>query len=193
MNNKRVILACFSALLAVSCKTALFGYKVVDINGMIYDFSNRPIPYCDISLGEKYNSITDINGRFTVSKVPLGKYTIIGSKKGFETYVGEIFINDNKQIIYIRIPSQSQLLEKVEGALTDNDFTVAEEILERAYRIDQNNIEVLFYYATVAFRQHEYDRAIAFLETAKRLGSKDIYVDKFLAVLKEIKNVEQTD
>jgi tetratricopeptide (TPR) repeat protein len=155
---------------------------------MVYDFSNRPIPYCEISLGRVYKGSTDINGRFILPQVPFGEYDITVSKKGYESYIDKIRITDRNQIIYIRIPSQNQLLGLVDEALTNNNLSAAEEILERAYLIDQNNIEMLFYYANVSFRQQNYSKAISFLETAKRLGSRDIYIENFLNVLEELQN-----
>jgi len=189
MNKKYILLICISIML-VSCKTAEFGFKTVDISGMIYDFSNRPVPFYNISLGNKYFSSTDINGRFILHKIPEGTYTIIGSKSGYEIYIDEILINDNRQIIYIRIPSQKQLLEMADVALTRNDFTAAEKTLERAFQINHNNIEMLLYFAAVKYRQNDYDRAIFFLEYAQRFDSKDIYINKFLNNLREIKNEE---
>ena len=171
---------------AGACKTTEFGFKVIDISGMVYDFSNRPVNNYEIALGRKYKSSTDINGRFTLSKVPVGNYKITGYKNGFENYIDEIIIKDRGQIIYIRIPSQNQLLNIVDEALMANNFALAEETSERAYQIDKNNIEMLFYCATVAFRQHDYKKAISFLESAKSLGSKDLYIDKFITVLKEL-------
>ena len=179
------------AFMAVSCRTAEFGFNVVDVNGMVYDFSNRPVPHCEISLGGKYKSGTDINGRFSLLKVPVGIYTLTGYKKAFENYSGEVIIKDKGQIIYVRIPSQSQLLALADDALTANDFAVAEKLVERAYQIDQNNIETLFYYAAVKFRRGEYDRAVSLLENARELGSRDVYVDKFLTVLREAQDAYQ--
>ena len=173
-------------LFAVSCKTAELGFKVIDINGMVYDFSNRPVANYEVALGRKYKSSTDINGRFTLSKVPMGNYTITGHKSGFENYLDEVTIKEKGQIIYIRIPSQNQLLNMVDEALTVNDFILAEEAAERAYQIDSNNIEMLFYCAAVAFRQRDYKKAFSFLENAKNFGSKDLYIEKFLTVLKEL-------
>jgi len=192
VKNKHIFLFYFTVLVLASCKTTEFGYKVFDVNGMIYDFSNRPIPHCSVTLDKKYKVSTDINGRFMLSKIPAGDYNITGEKNGFETYSDNVIIKDKGQIIYIRMPSQNQLLELADEALVNNNFAVAEEIIERAYRIDQNNIEMLFYYATVTFRKREYSRAIAFLETARSLGSRDIYVEKFLSVLKEMQNADQT-
>ena len=185
MNKKNILLICVSILSIVSCKTAEFGFKTVDISGMIYDFSNRPVQFFDISLGNKYKSSTDINGRFIFHGIPVGNYTIIGSKRGYEIYIDNILVDDNRQIIYIRIPSQKQLLELADEALTANDFTAAEKILERTYQIDHNNFEMLLYFAAVKYRQNDYKKAIFFLEKARQLGSKDIYIEKFLNTLKE--------
>jgi len=187
--NKRIpvlLRLVFLVVVLVSCKTAELGFKVVNISGMIYDFSNRPVPHCEVSLGWWHKTTTDINGRFTFSKVGFGTYTITGKKNGFEVYSDQVIIKDPGQIIYIRIPSQNQLLNLVDEALTANDFALAEETVERAYQINKNNIETLFYYATVKFRQREYDEAVQFLEAAKNLGSRDLYINKFLTLLKEL-------
>ena len=175
-----------SIILLASCKTAEFGFRVVDISGMIYDFSNRPVPHCEISMGRRYRSTTDINGRFTLPKVAFGTYTITVYKDGFEAYSEVINIRGAGQIIYVRIPSQNQLLNLVDEALAVNNLSLAGETVERAYQIDQNNTEMLFYYATVKFRQHDYERAIYFLETARNIGSRDLYIEKFLTLLKEL-------
>jgi tetratricopeptide (TPR) repeat protein len=183
------------AFLASACGTVGFSYKTLDINGMVYDFSNRPVANCEIMLDKEkvnpkekvkpYKSSTDINGRFTLLKVPLGTYTLTAQKKGFEDYVDEVMVIKRGDIIYFRMPSQNQLLELVDGALTLNDVELAAQLVERAYQIDKNNIEMLFYYATVKFKQQDYVNAINFLETAKSLGSRDVYIDKFLEVLRE--------
>jgi tetratricopeptide (TPR) repeat protein len=188
MNSKKkysllILVLAAIALTGISCNTIKPANNTIDINGMIYDFSNRPVAYCEIALGELYTGITDISGRFTLPRIPPGTYTITGYKEGYETYTDEIMIREKGQIVYIRIPSQIQLLNLVDEALIAMNFDAAEEYVQRAYQIDKNNIEMLFYYATIKFRQHMYDEAIVFLMAAKNLGSKDAYVDRFLAVL----------
>ena len=177
-------------LLFISCSTFRFGNKNIDINGMVYDFSNKPVAYCEILLGKSYKSSTDINGRFTLPNIPHGTYTITVYKNIYETYSDKVTIKDQGQIIYIRIPSQSQLLNLADEALTVMNLEIAEEYIQRAYQIDKNNIEMLFYYSTIKFRQHKYEEAIAFLVTAKSLGSKDLYIDKFLTILRELSDAE---
>jgi len=179
-------------ILQSTCKTAEFGFKVTNISGMVYDFSNRPVSNYEITMGKWYSGSTDINGRFTLLKVPLGNYEIRGSKKGYENYTGEVIIKNKGQIIYIRIPSQNQLLTMADEALTANNFTLAEEIVERAYQIDKNNIEMLFYYAAILFRQNNLEGAASFLDDAVKLGSKDLYVHKFLYVIRRMQDENKT-
>jgi tetratricopeptide (TPR) repeat protein len=194
MKNKILLLfLLFFSLLAFSCKTAEFGYKVININGMVYDFSNRPVAHYEVALGRKYKGVTDINGRFTLPKVPFGVYKISGNKIGYEDYHDEVIVKDKGQIIYIRIPSQNQLLNIVDDALTANNFTLAGEMAERALQIDKNNMETLFYNAAVSFRQRQFDKAVSFLEAALDLGSKDLYVEKFLSILRELQNESQAN
>jgi hypothetical protein len=177
------------ALSAVSCKTAEFGYRVFDINGMVYDFSNRPVANCEISMGVRgLSSTSDINGRFAIPRVPMGKYTLTANKDGYESYSEDFFIRQRGQIFYVRLPSQNQLLDLVDEALTVNNFPLAEEMAERAYHVDPNNIEAIFYFATVKYKRQDYGGAMALLETADSLGSKDPYIDKFIAQLKEIQD-----
>jgi tetratricopeptide (TPR) repeat protein len=188
MKNRHNILLQIVILLSLffgSCKTVEFGYKVIDISGMVYDFSNRPVANYELVLGRKYKGSTDINGRFTLVNVPVGIYSIMGSKSGYENYSDEIHIKERGQIIYIRIPSQTQLLNIVDDALTANNLDLAWEIAGRAYQIDKNCVEMLFYYAAVLFRRKNYQEAIDYLEAAVELGSKDLYIEKFLAALKE--------
>jgi tetratricopeptide (TPR) repeat protein len=182
----------FILFLLSSCKTAELGFKVINISGMVYDFSNRPVSNYEIVLGKWYSGSTDINGRFTLSKVPLGSYKLHGSKKGYEDYTGEVIVKDKGQIIYIRIPSQNQLLAMADEAVTANNFTLAEEIAERAYQIDKNNVEMLFYYAVILFRQNSLEGAASFLEDAVKLGSKDHYVQKFLTVIRRMQDESKT-
>ena len=189
----RIFVAIVIALAFPSCRSAEFNSRLIDVNGMVYDYSNRPVPYCEVTIGKRYKSSTDINGRFTVPRVPAGVYPLKGNKKGFEGYVDEVIIKDRGQIIYFRIPSLNQLLNLVDEALTANNLNAAEEYAERAYNIDNNNIEMLFYYATVKFKQNDFHGARIFLEMAGKLGSRDLYIDRFLNLLLEKQNEVRTN
>ena len=191
MTNKNLYLLfiLFFTIINISCNT-LRSEGNIDVNGMIYDFTNKPVAQCMIALDNSYFGITDINGRFVLPKVPPGNYTLYVYKAGYEKFSEEILIINIEQIIYIRIPSQNQLLDMVDEALTAMNVDFADELIQRAYQVDKNNIEMLFYYATIKFRQQKFIEAIDFLITAKEMGSRDINIDRFLTILRGLVNAD---
>jgi len=193
MNRKSLaafLITALTLLALVSCRTTGVSGNTININGMVYDFDNRPVPYCEIQMGWWHKGVTDINGRFILPNVHAGVYPVKVTRSGYETYTEEITAKDNGLIIYLRIPSQAQLLNLADQALTANDYAAAEDLADRAYQIDKKSAEALFYRATVKFRQSEYEKAISILEDAVALGIKDIYIEKFINTLKELINAE---
>ncbi|GHU96928.1 hypothetical protein FACS189483_01390 [Spirochaetia bacterium] len=180
------VISILSIMVLSSCKTTEFGWKVIPVNGMLYDFSNKPVPNYTIALGEKYTSLTDINGRFLLPRIPVGEYTITGRGDGYESYQSTIAINDRQQIIYIRIPTYKQLLSLADEAMTKNQLKEADAYITRAYRTGGATAEVLFYLAAVRFRQRNYYAAARLLEIAAEQGVNDMYVDRFLDDLKRM-------
>jgi hypothetical protein len=173
-----------------SCKTAEFGYLVLTVNGMIYDFSNRPVPNCTVQIGEKYQAVSDINGRFFIPKIPADDYSITVTKEGYETFHGSVIVGDGKQIVYIRIPSFMQLLELADDALTKNQIREASAFVDRAISIGERTTELLFYAAVVAFRQQKYLEAKYLLVEAKQQGANDLYIDSFIQDLNQLLEAE---
>ncbi|MDR1105019.1 MAG: hypothetical protein LBL44_01555 [Treponema sp.] len=188
--SKNAILPVALLFVLCSCKTAEFGYTVIDLNGMVYDFANKPVPNYLVTVGEKNVSVTDINGRFVMEKIALGVYPIKGEKEGFEPFAETLDIFDRGQIVYIRVPSSGQLLELADVALSKNRLDEAEAYLKRAWDIGDITAELLMYYAAVKFRQGLYDEAIVRLQSAVNRGSQDRYIEKFLDYLLEKKSRE---
>jgi hypothetical protein len=180
MKKAHIIILIVIAVGLCSCKTAEFGHSVIDVNGMVYDFANRPVPNYTVRIGEGHSSITDINGRFLVARIPTGPYLLRGEGTGFESYEGDILVNNREQIVYLRVPSFGQLLNLIDDALFKNQLTEAEGYAYRASRTGGLTTELLFYMAVINFRQKDYMSAIENLRTAIKLGSTDIYVEKFL-------------
>jgi tetratricopeptide (TPR) repeat protein len=169
-----------------SCKTTEFLYQVISVNGMVYDFNNRPVSNYKISLGDKYVSLTDINGRFMLPQIPVGSYQLNGEKEGYEIYQGDVEINHQEQIIYLRIPSFEQLLELADDALGKNRINEAAAYLDRAQSIGLETVEYYFYGAVIKYRQDDILGAIETLEKAVKSGSADMYITIFLNDLREI-------
>lgn len=190
---KKNSLVFYILLLFSSCKTAEFGGSTMDVNGMMYDFENRPISGYEINIGSKYSSVSDITGRFTIQKVPIGTYEVRGKRLNYESYQGELVLKDKKQIVYIRVPSATQLLDLADKALVENNVKEAANYVERADKTGMRSTESLFYAAVILFRRNDYKGAIYILEQLIVSGTNDAYVVQFLNDLKKICGVEDVN
>ncbi len=183
---KRILISALILLFLVSCKTAEFGAQCIDVNGMVYDFENRPVPGYEVRLDEKRSSVTDITGRFTIGKVPVGAYQIQGTAVNYEAYGGELVLGDKRQIVYIRVPSAIQLLDLADKALTENRIEDARKYVERAESTGILTTEFLFYKAVVSFRSGDYPASLAIVDRIVSMGISDSYIIKFQADLNRI-------
>lgn len=180
--KKTSLVSFFVALLFVSCKTAEFGFKCVDINGMVYDFENRPVAGYAIGVG-KLQATTDVSGRFVLRKLPSGSYGITGEKTGFEPYSGTIDVRDERQIIYVRIPSARQLLDLADISFGNGDIDEASSLVGRAERCDGRSFECRFYRAIAQFRLNDPVAARTTLDSMIGDGCVDPYVIRFREAL----------
>ncbi|HKL86546.1 MAG TPA: carboxypeptidase-like regulatory domain-containing protein [Treponemataceae bacterium] len=175
-------------ILCISCKTAEFGTQCIDVNGMVYDFVNRPVSGYEIFAGENHKTITDITGRFTLMNLPKGLYQIIGRCDNYESYSGILDLKDKKQIVYIRIPTSSQLLDLADKSLTENRLEDAESYITRAEKTGRHiTAELAFYSAVLLFRKNNNTGAIEVLKYILSTGVDDSYVKNFLNVLEKNK------
>jgi len=172
------------AISLCSCKTAEFGFRMLDANGMVYDFDNRPIPNYKVTIGGK-SVRTDITGRFTIQKLPLGDNTVLGDKEGFEPYVGSVDIEDSKQVIYFRVPSSRQLLQLADDTLSKGKMDESLNLVERALKINGDNQDALFFLAIIQYKKGNVAEAQMTLRSLIDSGKQDPYVEKFLDYLEK--------
>jgi tetratricopeptide (TPR) repeat protein len=182
---KKTVLFFIIVIFLISCTTTGYGRGSGGINGMVYDFENKPVPQYIITIDEKTPVSTDINGRFYVPRVRMGGHEIKGYKEGYESYTGALAVNDRRQIVYLRVPNVSQLLDLVDAALSKNNIEEAAGYIRRAGTVGEKTAELFFYSAVVLFRQGEYRAAVETLRDALSLGFRDEYVLKFLNDLTE--------
>jgi len=64
------------------------------VRGFVYEASNgEPVIFCNVYLqGTTYGGSTDINGYFSITKVPAGKYTLLVTFLGYDTLSQEIVL-----------------------------------------------------------------------------------------------------
>lgn len=96
--NKKYLLSLLFVL-----STGLLGAQNI-IKGFVYDESSgEPVPFANVILaGTNYGVATDINGFFSINKIPDGKYTLTLRYVGFEDYSEEITLH-NKQVVTKKI------------------------------------------------------------------------------------------
>ena len=97
MNKKTIVLLLFMVATAVS-------FAQNTIKGFVYDNnSGEPVPFANVVLkGTNYGVATDINGFFSINKIPDGKYTLMLRYVGFEEYSEDISLS-GKQVVNKRI------------------------------------------------------------------------------------------
>ena len=190
MNNgfnivRQALILCTLILLVTGCKTTSLIYGV-NINGMVYDFDNRPVAGYHLKLNDDLEVVTDITGRFTFEKVKLGEYLLTGESNRYETYEGKIIIYDQDQVIYLRIPSFSQLINLTDKALEENNLQEAEGFLKRAAAMNIQDIDVMIYEAVLAYRYYNIEQAMRKIEQIKVNGYRNEWLDRFYDELRKI-------
>lgn len=180
-----VLVLCALILTAAGCKTTSVIYGVT-INGMVYDFDNRPVGGYHLTLNDEVEVVTDITGRFTFEKVKLGEYVLRGESGRYEGYEGRIIIYDQDQVIYLRIPSFLQLISLTDKALEENRLGEAERFLKRASAMNRDDIDVMIYEAVLAYRYCNIEQAIRKVEQIKVSGYREEWLESFYDELRKV-------
>jgi len=86
-------------------------YATGAIRGFVYDKDNgEPIIFTNVYLlGTTYGASTDVNGHYTISRVPPGNYTLIVTYLGFDTLKVPITLKE-QQIITKKLTMASLVL-----------------------------------------------------------------------------------
>lgn len=176
---------CAFILGMAGCKTTSLVYGV-NINGMVYDFDNRPVAGYHLKLNDDLEVVTDITGRFTFEKVKLGEYILIGESSRYEGYEGKVGIYSQDQVIYLRIPSFLQLINLTDKALEENNLQEAEGFLKRASAMNSEDIDVMIYEAILAYRYYNIEQAMRKIEQIKVNGYREEWLDKLYDELQKM-------
>ncbi|MCK5846718.1 MAG: TonB-dependent receptor [Bacteroidales bacterium] len=84
--------------------TQLFSQNAT-IRGSVFEKTNgQPVLYTNVYIvGTNYGAVTDVNGYFTISKIPKGNYTLRVSYIGFDTLSKQINITESDQLINMKL------------------------------------------------------------------------------------------
>lgn len=143
---------------------ALKHFAKAPINGMVYDFDNKPCPNVTVRLNDKFVIRSDINGRFTFLGMPPGPYTLQLDKQGYESLKLEIDFHSRSQVLYAKMISLRSLIRRVERATAEKKWSEAESLLTRAVAIDPDDPTVLYLKATLALYRGKVEEAAGILK-----------------------------
>jgi tetratricopeptide (TPR) repeat protein len=152
--------------------------------GMIYDGDNRPVKEVKLYVNEKFSSISDIHGHFTLAGLKTGKqYRIKALKDNYEEAALDIYYADPKNVLYLSMNHRDQLLGRAEQALKEGDWAPAASFLERAESLGADYAPTQYLRAALAFRRGEYDDALDILVKLDETERNAPYVSLFIADL----------
>lgn len=107
------------------------GGKTGQLQGMLYDCDNSPVPgYC-VQIDSDSKTFTDINGRFSFPDVSWGTHAISGSGENHIPFAQEYEFSDKTAIFHAVIPSHDAIYVKTDSALARRDAREAERLLEQ--------------------------------------------------------------
>jgi hypothetical protein len=187
MNAMSPVLCLVAALAASACaSTARLrreGASEAPLNGMVYDYENRPVPDAEIRLGGLLRARSDINGRFSLGELPFGAYKLELRKKGYERAALALEYRDPTQILYLKTYSAKQLLLMAEKEAERRSWADALAILDRIEALGPADPAARYLRAVLLFRRGDVRGSQLILEALLTGGYDEPYVRLFLADL----------
>lgn len=113
--TKKLLLIAFGCLISLSA----FSQKLAEIRGFVTDKKNsEPVIFTTVFLdGTQFGISTDINGYFSITKVPAGTYTLKVSSIEYQDYIEEVNVSEG-QILTKRIELEQSNVQLDEVIVT---------------------------------------------------------------------------
>lgn len=123
-------------LIGMLLLTAFASAQNNNIRGFVYNQeTSEPIIFTNVILkGTSYGAVTDVNGFFSITKIPDGSYTIVVSSLGFDSLKEEITLRGNQ------IVTKKLMLTK--GALELKMFDVSAERQEAKTEVQMSVVKI---------------------------------------------------
>ncbi|MDC7224662.1 MAG: hypothetical protein PQJ60_13035 [Spirochaetales bacterium] len=164
---RRGVLLCL-AVLAFSCNTDRMILKLDPITAFtlvakVYNGDNQACPFVLIQLtdstGAELVSRTDVTGKTQFVDLPFGTYNATLSREGYESISFEFDYTNEAQALYGRLYSTDQLIRLAEKSMDRGEWEEAQEYLDRAGAIEEDNREVFFLKAIILWKQGDFTGA----------------------------------
>jgi len=113
-------------LLGFGLNLSVLAQNSATIKGIVQQTNSREaIPFASVVIKEKtIGTTTDNNGFFSITKIPSGKFTVLVSAVGYETFIQEV------QLVEGQILQLKPLLKNKTTLIKDYEYT-ADKIQEK--------------------------------------------------------------
>ena len=166
--------------LVSSCKSVDDGgfsqFDEAPLFGMIYDSKSSPVVGAMVVLDDEKSVKTDINGRVLFSSVSRGEHSVVINKEGFEEARIELNFSNRDQVLYSTLISLHNILDNLEGYLQTNKMTEAKSFLDRASKIDSDDIRFRYLNVVYLSESKEYTEAFSKIGLLKKSYPDDPYL-----------------
>lgn len=176
-------------LLLASCSSWVETNKFIaaSLNGKIYDMDNTPCPNVKIYVDGNLKTMSDINGRFTLTELQQGDHILKFEKEDYKTEIVDISFLNKNQVIFQRLIYIEQIIKEVEMALDKKEWKKAGILLSDALRINPRNPIVNYLYGLFYYKLNKPEQAIEFLKTVLDIGYEEPIVYLTLSNIYEMK------
>ena len=166
--------------LVSSCKSVDDGgfsqFDEAPLFGMIYDSESSPVAGAVVVLDDEKSSQTDINGRVLFSSVSRGEHSVVITKEGFEETRMVLNFSNRDQVLYSTLITLQNILDNLEGYLQTNKMTEAKSFLERASKIDSDDIRFRYLNVVYLAEVKEYPGASREIILLRKIYPDDPYL-----------------
>ena len=184
---KAGLLAVGVLLLLLACQTqeplALKQFEQAPLNGMVYDYDNRPCARVTVVLDQKWKVETDINGRFYFPPIEAGDYTLMFEKKDYEPVELSFHFHSRMQVFYVKMISIDQLGRKIENAISYKRWKEADALIKRALKIVPDDPVTQYLKASLELKRGNFESAAETILAILDTGHNDLVLLLSLADL----------
>lgn len=116
-------------ILCTSCSSMKGTHNSGRIQGMVYDYENKPIPNYAIQLNASKPIYTDINGRFSFNAKKNINCTLNGNGTEHCSIKHTFKFTDTQNIVYFKIPSLDYMYLKIDSEISNKNIEEAKKVL----------------------------------------------------------------
>lgn len=144
--TKNFTLKFFQLLFLLLCSTSFSFAQVGEVRGFLYDTrTGEPVLFTNVYLkGTSIGRPTDVNGYFSLSKIPVGTYTLMVTSLGYDTIQEKVTIESGKIInkkLYLK--EQTRQLKEVEIKTTKAKIARTNSVNTGITRITPKEIKLI--------------------------------------------------